>query len=32
VKLDQADGTAWMAYYSVAMLALAVLLADRDSV
>src|SRR4029453_11202555 len=32
VKLDQADGTAWMAYYSVAMLALAVLLAERDSV
>ncbi len=32
VKLDQADGTAWMAYYSVAMLALAVLLANRDSV
>jgi hypothetical protein len=32
VKLDQADGTAWMAYYSVAMLALAVLLAERDRV
>ncbi len=32
VRLDQADGTAWMAYYSVAMLALAVLLAERDSV
>ena len=32
VKLDQADGTAWMAYYSVAMLTLAVLLAERDSV
>jgi hypothetical protein len=32
VKLDQADGTAWMAYYSVAMLALAVLLAERDAV
>jgi hypothetical protein len=29
VRLDQADGTAWMAYYSVAMLALAVLLAER---
>jgi hypothetical protein len=32
VKLDQADGTAWMAYYSVAMLALAVVLAERDPV
>ena len=32
VRLDQADGTAWMAYYSVAMLALAVLLAERDAV
>jgi hypothetical protein len=32
VKLDQADGTAWIAYYSVAMLALAVLLAERDRV
>jgi hypothetical protein len=32
VKLDQADGTAWMGYYSGAMLALAVLLAERDSV
>jgi hypothetical protein len=31
-KLEQADGTAWMAYYSVAMLALAVLLAERDRV
>ena len=31
-KLDQADGTAWMAYYSVAMLTLAALLAEQDSV
>jgi len=28
--LDQADGTAWMAYYSVAMLTLAVKLAEHD--
>jgi len=32
VKLDQADGTAWMAYYSVAMLAVAATLAERDPV
>jgi hypothetical protein len=32
VKLDQADGTAWMAYYSIAMLTLAATLAERDSV
>ena len=31
-RLDQADGTAWMAYYSIAMLTLAVTLAERDSV
>ena len=30
VRLDQADGTAWMAYYSLAMLTLAVALAERD--
>jgi hypothetical protein len=32
MRLDQADGTAWMAYYSVAMLALANTLAARDDV
>jgi hypothetical protein len=32
VRLDQADGTAWMAYYSLAMLTLAVTLADRNDV
>ncbi len=32
VRLDQADGTAWMAYYSIAMLTLAATLAERDSV
>ena len=32
MRLDQADGTAWMAYYSVAMLALANALAARDPV
>ena len=32
VRLDQADGTAWMAYYSLAMLTLAVALAERDRV
>jgi hypothetical protein len=31
-KLDQADGTAWMAYYSVAMLTLATKLAEHDDV
>jgi Mannosylglycerate hydrolase MGH1-like glycoside hydrolase domain len=31
-RLDQADGTAWMAYYSVAMLTMAAILAQRDSV
>ena len=31
-KLDQADGTAWMAYYSVAMLTLATTLAEHDDV
>ena len=31
VTLDQADGTAWMAYYSIAMLAIAVTLAQRDA-
>ncbi len=30
--LEQADGTAWMAYYSVAMLALATTLAEHDAV
>lgn len=29
-RLDQADGTAWMAYYSVAMLTLATKLAEHD--
>jgi hypothetical protein len=32
VRLDQADGTAWMAYYSLAMLSLAAVLSERDSV
>ena len=32
VRLDQADGTAWMAYYSIAMLTLAATLAEQDSV
>ena len=31
-RLDQADGTAWMAYYSLAMLSLAVTLSERDRV
>ena len=31
-RLEQADGTAWMAYYSAAMLVLALVLADRDAV
>ena len=31
-SLDQADGTAWMAYYSVAMLTLAATLAEHDDV
>ncbi len=31
VTLDQADGTAWMAYYSIAMLAIAVTLAQQDA-
>ncbi|HEY5786826.1 MAG TPA: hypothetical protein VIT65_18825 [Microlunatus sp.] len=31
-RLDQADGTAWMAYYSLAMLSLAVTLSERDPV
>jgi hypothetical protein len=31
-RLEQADGTAWMAYYSAAMLILALILADRDAV
>jgi hypothetical protein len=31
-RLEQADGTAWMAYYSAAMLLLALVLADRDPV
>jgi mannosylglycerate hydrolase MGH1-like protein/glycosyl hydrolase family 63 len=30
VGLEQADGTAWMAYYSVAMLTLAATLAEQD--
>src|SRR3954453_1541441 len=30
-RLDQADGTAWMAYYSLAMLVVAITLAERDS-
>ena len=32
LRLDQADGTAWMAYYSMAMLTLAVTLAEHDEV
>ena len=32
LRLEQADGTAWMAYYSVAMLTLAVTLADTNPV
>ena len=32
MRLEQADGTAWMAYYSIAMLTLAVTLADRNPV
>ena len=32
MRLEQADGTAWMAYYSVAMLTLAITLAERDDV
>ncbi len=31
-RIEQADGTAWMAYYSLAMLALAVRLAEEDDV
>jgi hypothetical protein len=31
-RLEQADGTAWMAYYSAAMLVLALILAERDAV
>jgi hypothetical protein len=31
-RLDQADGTAWMAYYSLAMLSLAVTLSESDRV
>ncbi len=32
VRLEQADGTAWMAFYSAAMLVLALILADRNDV
>jgi Glycosyl hydrolase family 63 C-terminal domain len=32
VRLDQADGTAWMGYYAGAMLVLAMALADRNPV
>ena len=32
MRLEQADGTAWMAYYSLAMLGLAITLARRDDV
>jgi hypothetical protein len=32
VRLQQADGTAWMAYYSLAMLVLAAALAERNHV
>ena len=32
MRLEQADGTAWMAYYSLAMLGLAITLAERDDV
>ena len=32
LRLEQADGTAWMAYYSVAMLTLAITLAEHDDV
>jgi len=32
MRLEQADGTAWMAYYSAAMLVLALILAEHDAV
>jgi hypothetical protein len=32
MRLEQADGTAWMAYYSIAMLTIAVALAERNPV
>ncbi len=32
LRLDQADGTAWMAYYAIAMLTIAVILAEDDPV
>ena len=32
LTLEQADGTAWMAYYSIAMLTMAVILAEHDPV
>lgn len=32
VRIEQADGTAWMAYYSLAMLLLALVLAERNEV
>ena len=31
LRLEQADGTAWMAYYSIAMLTLAVTLAEHGT-
>ena len=31
-RIEQADGTAWMGYYSLAMLVLAVMLAEQDPV
>jgi hypothetical protein len=32
MRIEQADGTAWMAWYSLAMLAVAIVLADQDDV
>src|SRR5262249_42874030 len=32
MQLRQADGTAWMAYYAIAMLAISAALAERDDV
>ncbi len=32
LRIEQADGTAWMAYYSMAMLVLSLTLADRNEV
>ena len=32
MRIDQADGTAWMAYYSIAMLRLSIILAEGDQI